>query len=379
MKCKVLLAAVTLLLAVWNSAYAYVPGKDDCWVCRKPLTPQVYSWMDGVDGVKRFVCALCVDLPNTCYLCGLPVKTNYTDLKDERYLCERDAKSVMLDEAKIKELCQDTGPTLDKHFSRYLTFPTNINFHVVDRLTLVDLFKIPGKDYTCPNVLGYTSMETNEEDRVEFSISILSGQTPAATEATCAHELSHAWMLSNISSARRKELNRDSVEGFCELVSFMLMRDKNETVQMADARANRYTRGQLDLFIEAEQKFGFSDVLDWVRQGDSNRLKEGEIWRIRDMKVWKNTNQPPPVPTYASLPAAPLPDRLILKSISLGGKAPTALINQCTLGVGETGKVKLAGTNLVIRCKEIKTDSVLVEVVGSDKSQELRFEAKTEK
>ena len=47
----------------------------------------------------------------------------------------------------------------------------------------------------------------------------------------------------------------------------------------------------------------------------------------------------------------------MLKSISLGGRAPTALINQCTLGVGETGKVKLAGTNLVIRCKAIRADA----------------------
>jgi len=58
---------------------------------------------------------------------------------------------------------------------------------------------------------------------------------------------------------------------------------------------------------------------------------------------------------------------------------PTALINQCTLGVGETGKIRLAETNLVIRCKEIRNDSVLVEIVGLNKTQELRFEPKSEK
>jgi len=309
-------------------------------------------------------------------MCSLPVKLNVTDLKDGRYLCARDAKNVVLNEDKILDVCSGTGPSLDKQFSRYITFPTNVAFHVVDRLTLVDLFKIPGKDYTCPNVLGYTSKETNEEDHVEFSISILSGQTSAATEATCAHELGHAWMMSNLSTARQKELNRDSIEGFCELVAFMLMRDKNETAQMAVQKENLYTRGQLDLFIDAEQKFGFSDVLDWLKHGDTTRLKEDEIWRIRDIKATKSTNPPALPPVYTSVPAAPLADRLILKSILHGGKAPTALINECTLGVGETGKVKLAGTNLVIRCKEIRTNSVVIEVVGSDKTEELKFKPK---
>ena len=370
-----------LCLAALNSYGAPGPGRDECWVCGKPIFQTVYTWTDDVAGMKRFICSLCIELPNDCYLCSLPVKKNFTDLKDGRYLCERDAKSVLLDEERIKDICQATGPALDKQFSRYLTFPTNVIFHVADRLTLVDLFKVPGKDYTCPNVLGYTSPETNNQEEAEFSISILSGQTPAATEATCAHELSHAWMMANLPKARQKELNRDAIEGFCELVAFILMREKNESAQMAVQRANRYTRGQLDLFIDAEQRFGFSDILDWLKHGDTNRLSADEIWRIRDIKIVRDTNQPAPVASVAFVPPppAPLPDRLILKSVSLGGKVPTALINQCTLGVGETGKVKLAGTNLLIRCKAIRANSVLVEVIGTGKTQELRFEGSATK
>ena len=71
-----------------------------------------------------------------------------------------------------------------------------------------------------------------------------------------------------------------------------------------------------------------------------------------------------------------LPERLMLKSVSFAGKTPFALINQCTLGVGETGKVRLAHTNLTVRCVAIRADSVTVEVVGMGERQELRFERK---
>lgn len=378
MKFRVSVSVGLLLLSLAPSSKASQAGYDDCFVCGKPVVSGGYLLKDEVAGVKRIVCALCGVLPDDCYMCSLPVKTNYVDLKDGRFLCERDAKGVLLKDEEILRACQDMGESLNQSYSRFMTFPSNVNYHVADRLTLVDLFKIPGKDYTCPNVLGFTSPETNAQKKVEYSISILSGQTPAATESTCAHELTHAWMMANLPPARLKELDRDAIEGFCELVAFVLMRDKNETAQMAVLRTNQYTRGQLDLFIDAEQRFGFSDVMDWMRNGETNRLSEDAIWRIRDMKVAKATGTPAPTASVAYVPpsTAPLPDRLILKSISLGGKAPVALINQCTLGVGETGKIKLAGTNLVIRCQAIRANSVVVEVVGSGKMQELRFEPK---
>ena len=377
MKFRASLAGGLLLLSLLLGAWSAFAGYDGCYVCGKPVVSGGYLLKDEVAGVKRLVCELCGVLPDNCYRCSLPVKINCTDLKDGRFLCDRDAKSVLLDEVEIFARCEAVGPSLDRLLSRHLGFPTNVVFHVADRLTLVDLFKMPGKDYTCPNVLGFTSPETNDQKRAEFSISILSGQTRAATESTCAHELTHAWMMANLPAVRQKELNRDSIEGFCELVAFMLMRDQGAAAQMAVLRTNLYTRGQLDLFIDAEQRFGFSDVMDWMKNGEASRLRADEIWRIRDIKTARKTNSPPSAVVVYAPPLAPvLADRLLLKSILLGGKAPLALINQCTLGEGETGKVKLAGTNLLIRCKAIRANSVLVEVVGTGMTEELRFEVK---
>jgi hypothetical protein len=378
MKSRAFLPGVLLLLNLCVVFEAAGLGLDEkCWICGRPLGAKIVLWKDEAAGVKRSLCGACAALPDSCYVCSLPLRTIGVDLKDGRFLCERDAKSVILDPDVIAGVCQELSGALDKQFSRYLSFPANVSFHVADRLTLMDLFKVPGKDYTCPNVLGFTSLETNGQGQAEYSISILSGQSRAATEATCAHELTHAWMLANLPEERRKELYRDATEGFCELIAFMAMREKVETEQMAVLQQNLYTRGHLGLFVDAESRFKFGDVLDWIRLGEADRLAANDIWRIRKLKPIKPA-KPAAAPTLAGEPppAPALADRLLLKSISLGGKTPMALINQCTLSEGETGTVKLASTNLLIRCKAIRADSVLIEFVGMSQTQELRFEPK---
>jgi thiol-disulfide isomerase/thioredoxin len=76
------------------------------------------------------------------------------------------------------------------------------------------------------------------------------------------------------------------------------------------------------------------------------------------------TAQPasPPPPTYGAL---------TLKGISGSGKSRMALINNETLKTGESARVKTMGTRVDVMVKEIRDDSVLVEVNG--KSQELKL------
>lgn len=362
--------ALSLLLIAFAAR-----ADDHCWVCGGPIGETAYFWKDEVAGVKRTICEDCSKLTTTCYVCGLPVKSGYTEVGDGRILCARDAKSVLLDEHAILDQCEGIKAPLNDLLGRFLTFPDNVRIQVADRVTLIDLFKVPGNDYTCPNVLGYIAPETNDEHAVEFSMHVLSGQSSAATRATCAHEFTHAWMMANLSSAREKALDRDAKEGFCELVAFMLMKAQGETSQMAVMLTNRYTRGQIDLFIEAEQRFGFNDVVDWIRFGEDSKLRAGQVERVRNVKMPVVAKAPVPVlwTNIAAIAKQRETDRLVLKSVSLGGKSPLAQINNCLLGVGETGKVKLAGTNLVIRCKAIRADSVLIEMVGTGKTEELRF------
>jgi len=321
-------------------------------------------------------------LPNNCYVCSMPVNDTAIDLHDTRFLCKRDAKSVMLDGSEILELCRQTKDALDTQLSRFLSLPENVEFSVVDRQTIIELTQIPGNDYSCPNVLGYTCVDTNEQDQAFFPIAILSGMTRGATISTCAHELGHAWTRANIPAARLRKLNRNAAEGFCELMAYMRLRELGEATAISNLRSNLYTRGQMDLFIAAEERFGFNSVMDWMANGRHDRLSSAEPWRVQDLvkdpggtgSTKKASSSAPAFVPVAPAPPRALPDRLQLKSVSLGGRKPLAMINQCTLEIGETGKVHLAHTNLTIRCVAIAADRVTVELVGSGERQDLRFE-----
>ena len=81
----------------------------------------------------------------------------------------------------------------------------------------------------------------------------------------------------------------------------------------------------------------------------------------------------PAQPNYTP-PAVIRYEELALKGIT-GGSRKTALINNQSFFEGETSSVKLGDKQLLIRCKEIKTDSVIVEVEGESEPRELRLKS----
>jgi len=100
---------------------------DRCAVCGGELTGTVFLITDKVTNEKKQICYACSTLTETCFVCGLPVKSNYTHLLDGRCLCARDAKNAVLNEDEAKRVCDETKESLDRLFSRFLTFPgTNV-------------------------------------------------------------------------------------------------------------------------------------------------------------------------------------------------------------------------------------------------------------
>ena len=81
---------------------------------------------------NRLVCSNCIKLPR-CSICGLPVKENYVELPDGRWLCARDAKTVVLKADDIEQICGQVKDDLDRLFSRFTSFPTNVDVTVIDR------------------------------------------------------------------------------------------------------------------------------------------------------------------------------------------------------------------------------------------------------
>ena len=348
---------------------------DHCAICGALFTTRVYTVEDQVTGQKEQVCSDCITLRTVCFFCGLPAKTNYTELPDGRILCARDARTAVLNEDEAKRICRETKDSLDRLFSRFLDFPqTNVTIAIVDRVHLQELFKFAGHDYVCPNVWGYLETRTNR-GHLEHKVSLLSGLPLASFRATVAHEYTHAWQNEHLSRKRKQNLSQDANEGFCELVSYRLMDSENEEGQKRLIKLNAYTRGQIHLFIEAEQTYGLNDIVDWMQYGTDDRLVAGELRRVRDVEVPHVAARSMMNSTTYGLKSADAPNELVLRGISWSPTKPVVIINNRTLGLNEQGKVRVGKTNVTIRCLAIHPDAVRIRLVGSGEERELRLES----
>ena len=346
---------------------------DLCAVCGRPITGDtIYLVTDKVTGEKKEVCADCVKLPSCC-ICGMPVKEG-VQLPDGRYLCARDAKTAVLKADDAKRITAQVKDDLDRLFSRFATFPDNVDVSVIDRIDVDSMFSPGGNDFESPNLLGCIHAETvNAETR--YKMRLMTGLPLAELKATCAHEYSHAWVGENVPKERRARLGRDAEEGFCELVAYRLMEAQGEETQKKFILQNRYTRGQVELFIEADKQYGFDQVLDWMKYGVDAQLEEGHVDKLREVKMptarssaghpveYNRVNQPKPVPASLKLDGV------------LWGSRPVAIINGCSFLANDLSAVKVGGTNVMIRCLGIQKASVRIQNVVSGKEQELHLSA----
>ena len=337
------------------------------------FTDRVYTLEDQLTGKKQQVCPDCATLRTVCFFCGLPARTNYTELPDKRILCARETRTAVLDEDAAKRVCRETKDSLDRLFSRFLEFPeTNVTVGIVDRVHLQELFKFAGHDYVCPNVWGYLETRTNR-GRFEHKMSLLSGLPLASLKATLVHEYAHAWLNQTLLARRKESLSRDADEGFCELVAYRLMESQNEAAQTELMKRNAYTRGQIDLFLQAEQVYGMNDIVDWMKYGTDDRLIAEDLRRVRNVDVPRATAAPDTnSPAYGWKPASD-PDTLVLKAITWSQPLPVAMINNRTFTVNEQGKVRVGKTNVTVRCLSIRPDAVRIQIVGSGEERELRL------
>jgi Protein DA1 len=348
-----------------SSAWA----RDICAICGRPIQDTIYIVTDEVTNEKKFVCYDCAHLPR-CAICSLPVKENGLQLADGRFLCARDARTAVVEASDAERISAQIKDDLDRLFSRFTEFPANVDVAVIDRIDVDTMFSPGGNDFESPNLLGCIRPDTvNHETR--YKMSLMTGLPLAELKATCAHEYSHAWVGENVPKERRAKLGRDAEEGFCELVAYLLMDSQSEKGQKKFILQNRYTRGQIDLFIEAEKRYGFDQVLDWMKYGVAEQLEEGHVDALRDVKM-------PPAKTVAVNPAiyyntnqpAPAPATIKLQGV-LWGNQPVAIVNGRSFFAQELNQVKIGGTNVTIRCLEIRKKSVRIQNVDSGKEQEL--------
>ncbi|MBW8863658.1 MAG: protein DA1 [Verrucomicrobia bacterium] len=360
---------------------------DICAICGKRIDDTIYLITDAVTGTDQMVCSDCRKLPR-CFLCGLPVKDNGISLSDGRHLCARDGKTAVLTAKDANRVANDVNDSLDKLFSRFTSFPKNVDVTVLDRIDVDKMYQPGGYDFESPNLLGCIEAVTNASQK-RYKMRLMTGLPLTELKATAAHELSHAWVGENVPSWRRDNLSRDAEEGFCELVAYLLMNSQNEEAQKKFILQNHYTRGQIDLFIEAERRFGFDEILDWMQRGETSELEEGYLGKIRDMAtpvpaiqtaaIAVRTNRLANATTNfdlnhgtnlsATMPATAAnnvvaPETIKLQGI-MWGNLPAAIINRHTVYANDSFKVKIGGTETVFRCLEIQRTSVRIKNIDS--------------
>ncbi len=370
---KIRLPAVCLLF--WVFAAIANAQELKCDICGEPITGKFYKLEDRVSGEQKKICQACSDLEARCFVCGLPVKDGGTKLADGRVLCAREAREAVSSEDEAREICVEVRDELDRLFSRFLTIPdTNVVITIADRYQLENLFRAPGNESSCVSVYGATSSNPLAGNKFIHHVSLLSYLKKSRLMAVCAHEYTHTWMNETVSHERKILLDRDTLEGFCELVAYKYMESRQETAEMQNIRRNHYTKGQIDVLIEADNKYGFDAVMEWIKSGEDNKLTLANLDRVRALKEGSLVNSAPTTSALLIVPPAaptPVPNTLKLKGISGAGQHRFALINDTTFEASEKGRVRVGQTNVIVQCLEIRNDSVLIQVAGSNKKEEL--------
>ncbi len=346
---------------------------DICAICGKPISGTIYLGTDKVTGEQKEICSDCLKLPR-CAICSLPVKDG-TQLPDGRFLCARDARTAVVKEDEAQRICAQIKDDLDRLFSRFTVFPANVDVTVIDRIDVDSMFITEGNNFESPNLLGCIRPET-VNDKTRYKMRVMSGLPLAEMKATCAHEYTHAWVGENVPKERRARLGRNAEEGFCELVAYLLMDSQQEEGQKKFILQNHYTRGQINLFIEAEKRYGFDQVLDWMKYGEAAQLEAGHVDQLRDVKmplaksVANNPNPAIYTNNHNTNQPATAPATIKLQGV-LWGNQPVAIINGCSFFSNELHRVKIGGTNVTIRCLEIGKKSVRIQNIDSGTEQEL--------
>lgn len=361
------------LIATGNPVAAR--GEDRCAVCGEEIQGEIYLMKDALTGQTEMVCSNCMmNLPR-CYICGLPIKKGEElELPDGRYLCARDAKTVVLNDDDARQICAGVKDDLDRLYSRFTSFPTNVDVAVIDRIDANSIFEVMGHDFESPDLLGVTEPVTVDGEK-RYKIGLMGGLPEAELKETCAHEYSHTWVGENVPPERHARIARDAEEGFCEMMGYLLMDSQSEEAEKNRVLANHYTRGQVQLFIEAEQLYGFEDILDWMRYGVTSRLEEGHLDEVRDIKMPAPNSSAYLSPPVASLITetrvpATVPSVLKLEGI-MWGNPPVAIINGHSFFLNDVNPVKIGGTNETIRCLAIQHNLVRIQDLASGKEQEL--------
>lgn len=337
-----------------------------CATCTSVLGEKFYWVNHPALADKQAVCEPCSKLASKCFVCRMPVRQQGRQLSDGRWLCAKHHDVGVFSELEALRIYEETRRELTGILTGHGVMPSTISVSLVDGTQLRKQNQAMPSAHEDFTIVGLTRTKWDGKKDFQHSISLLNGLSRERLAAVCAHEYTHAWLHENIPQGR--QLDRDTVEGFCELVAFKLMTQRKEEIEKKVILANAYTRGQVNAFVQAESAQHFHRIIDWVKTGVDSAVPESN--QGAELTTHASVTPPAVWPPPAALHTL-VPDTLVLKGISGSKSRMFALINDCTLTRNEEGKVRIGATNLVVRCIEIRERSVVIQVKGSEAKVEL--------
>src|SRR6266540_329671 len=355
-----------LALAATLTASAQQPKR--CVTCGVPVGATYYNFNSPTLGSNQPACEPCSKLTNRCAICKLPVLDTARKLEDGRFFCDRDFRAGVFDVTEARRVYEEVRREIAHILAGYGPLPDgNITVALVSGTEIKKLQQTLPSEHDGKGTLGLTRTESVGRKNFQHRLHLLNGLPRNRLAAVCAHEYTHAWIHENVPADRK--LEKDTVEGFCELVAYKLMVQRHDEQQKKIILDNAYTRGQVNAFIEAEHQHRFHRVVTWLKTGvDESLSQTNKVQTLAGREDESSgpdwTPPPPSVPTR-------VPDTLVLKGISGAAVHRFALINDATLAKNEEGKVRVGSTNVVVRCLDIRAASVVIQIRGDARPTEL--------
>ncbi len=358
---RTLLLLITLLAGLATAA----EQPRFCIVCEGALGPSFYKFNSPTLGDKQPVCEYCFQLKGRCFTCKLPVLSSATQTDDDRVFCARDFRAGVFNPGEARRIFEEARRDIAGMLAGHGALPDrNITVALVSGTELTKAHKSLLSNHDAAT-LGLTRTETIARKQFQHHVSLLNGLLPGQLAAVCAHEYTHAWLVENLPEDRK--LDKDTIEGFCELVAYKLMVQRRDETEKKAILANAYTRGQVKAFVQSEQQHAFHRIVNWMKTGVDDMLAQTNSSQVLEVRDGASTPLwPPPAASRTSVP-----DTLKLKGISGAASRRFALINDTTLLKNEEGKVRVGSSNVLVRCLDIREKSVLIQVRGAAQTTEL--------
>ena len=354
------------LLGLVIAAGAQSPRR--CTACGTAASAGWFTFNSPTLGDKQPVCESCTKLADQCAICRMPVRPNARKLDDGRFFCERDHRSGVFDLNEARRIFEEARREAAGILFSYGTPPDrNITVSLVSGTELKKALETLPSVHGSEGTLGLTHSQWNARKQFTHRISLINGLPANHLAAVCAHEYTHAWLAENLPADRK--LEKDTAEGFCELIAYKVMTRRRDEQQKKLILDNAYTRGQVNAFVEAEEQHHFHRIVKWVQTGVDDALFQTNRAQVLTLRpdeepaafVW-----PPPEAVRTKVP-----DTLTLKGISGSPSRRFALINDATLTKNEEAKVRVGSTNVLVRCLDIRAASVVIQIKGATQPTEL--------